>query len=426
VSVARSAGLVLGAALVAGTARGGGELPPWTDAADVPIPTWATSVAPRRDDVPIVQGPSPDRRRGTVDRTTRLPLYGARRGPGCGGRWLLVGPRAWVCSDVADPSPEPPIAMPHAPLPDGLPYRYFFVGKGGASGFLDARHVEDDTPDFDLDPGFGIAVTGDVVVAGRRLLRTRRGGLVPASEVLAARPSTFRGERVGAMLDFSWVLPTRANVWSSLGAGRKAVAQKARYERVPVREERATPQGVFVRISDDGAEPPLWMSAKDLARPSLSAPPPEVRPGERWIDVDLASQTLVAYEGTKPVYATLVSTGKGAQGTDTATPRGVHRIWVKLLSSDMDNLDVPDDAAGADDKRYSLEDVPYVQFFDRAVGLHGAFWHDGFGRPRSHGCVNLAPEDARWLFAFTEPKLPAGWSAVLPTPVEPGTAVRVR
>jgi len=67
-----------------------------------------------------------------------------------------------------------------------------------------------------------------------------------------------------------------------------------------------------------------------------------------------------------------------------------------------------------------------VQFFDRAVGLHGAFWHDGFGRPRSHGCVNLAPEDARWLFAFTEPKLPAGWSAVLPTPVEPGTAVRVR
>ena len=164
------------------------------------------------------------------------------------------------------------------------------------------------------------------------------------------------------------------------------------------------------------------MLARDLARPHLAPPPPEVtRPGERWIDVELASQTLVAYEGTQPVFATLVSTGRGPAGSDSATPPGVHRIWVKILASDMDNVE-RDDL----DAHYSLEDVPYVQFFDKAVALHGTYWHRDFGRVKSHGCVNLAPLDSRWLFDFTGPHLPAGWAAAFPEATDPGTAVRVR
>ena len=143
--------------------------------------------------------------------------------------------------------------------------------------------------------------------------------------------------------------------------------------------------------------------------------------GERWIDVDLTTQTLVAYEGDRPVFATLVSTGKGKEGTDAATPKGEFRIWVKLMSSNMDNLE--DEEAM---KYYAIEDVPYVQYFSSGVGLHGAFWHRGFGNVRSHGCVNLAPLDAQRLFAFTSPHLPAGWTAVLPTATEEGTLVRVR
>ena len=68
-------------------------------------------------------------------------------------------------------------------------------------------------------------------------------------------------------------------------------------------------------------------------------------------------------------------------------------------------------------KYYAIEDVPYVQYFAKGVGLHGAFWHRGFGHVRSHGCVNLAPLDAQRLFAFTSPHLPAGWTAVLPTAI---------
>jgi lipoprotein-anchoring transpeptidase ErfK/SrfK len=158
-----------------------------------------------------------------------------------------------------------------------------------------------------------------------------------------------------------------------------------------------------------------------VRRPALTQAPSSARAGERWIDVDLGSQTLVAWEGETPVFATLVSTGKGREGTDNATPKGEFRIWVKLASSNMDNLE-DEDAA----RYYAIEDVPYVQYFAKGVGLHGAFWHRGFGHERSHGCVNLAPLDAQRLFAFTSPHLPAGWTAVLPSPLEEGTLVRVR
>ncbi len=94
---------------------------------------------------------------------------------------------------------------------------------------------------------------------------------------------------------------------------------------------------------------------------------------------------------------------------------------MKLRVSDMDNVE-RDDL----DAHYSLEDVPYVQFFDHAVAIHGTYWHGDFGHTKSHGCVNVSPADARWLFDFTRPGLPAGWAAALPTDFDPGTIVRVR
>ena len=74
-----------------------------------------------------------------------------------------------------------------------------------------------------------------------------------------------------------------------------------------------------------------------------------------------------------------------------------------------------------------MEDVPYVQFFDKAIALHGVFWHDDFGHVRSHGCVNLAPRDAARLFALHEPP-PHGAACRRSSRarIEPGTVVRVR
>jgi hypothetical protein len=65
-------------------------------------------------------------------------------------------------------------------------------------------------------------------------------------------------------------------------------------------------------------------------------------------------------------------------------------------------------------------------YFELAYALHGAFWHNGFGRPRSHGCINLAPLDARFVFTFAEPKLPVPWHGVYPTKETPGTRLYIR
>jgi hypothetical protein len=75
---------------------------------------------------------------------------------------------------------------------------------------------------------------------------------------------------------------------------------------------------------------------------------------------------------------------------------------------------------------YSVANVPWAMYFHEAYALHGAYWHNGFGRARSHGCVNLAPKDARWLYEFIGPEMPPGWSALEADASAPGSAVRIR
>jgi len=146
--------------------------------------------------------------------------------------------------------------------------------------------------------------------------------------------------------------------------------------------------------------------------------PKWARQGKKWIDVSLLRQALVAYEGTTPVYATIVSTGAGGIGDPEethATVQGAFLVHTKHLSVTMDG-----DEAGDE---FDLRDVPYVQYFTEGYALHGAYWHDDFGRPRSHGCVNLAPKDAAWLFRWTDPPVPKGWHAALS--LKKGTIVYV-
>ncbi len=114
--------------------------------------------------------------------------------------------------------------------------------------------------------------------------------------------------------------------------------------------------------------------------------PDGIAHGERWIDVNLTEQKLVAFEGFVPVFEELVSTGT----TNHPTVAGQFRIWLRFQSQDMDGYRLGYD--------YYLRDVPYVQYFYEDYALHGTFWHSNFGRPMSHGCVNLSPSAAEWLF----------------------------
>jgi lipoprotein-anchoring transpeptidase ErfK/SrfK len=131
--------------------------------------------------------------------------------------------------------------------------------------------------------------------------------------------------------------------------------------------------------------------------------------GRKWIDVSIRKQLLVAYEGKQAVYATLVSTGRdGMRDPEEthSTVRGSFMIHAKHVSATMDG-----DEQTAEP--FELHDVPYIQYFYKGYALHGAYWHDAFGKARSHGCINLAPIDAAWLFEWTEPRVPPSWHGAL-------------
>ena len=419
------ASAVMHALLSPRDARADAAMPPWTDLDEMPLPTWATAVAAKKGDMIVYAGPTrTSTRRGLTRIGARLPLHGAKRGGGCAGRWLLVGPLAWVCSESAELTSEEPSAPGFASGDDGLPFRYFFTGRDGANAYKQLEMAGEAAPDRELESSWAVAVVEQRRVRGETWGRANSGGWISMRELHPANPSAFHGEALERerALDLAWVVSDKANTFATPSVA-KPLGSRVRFQRVGWHEEKPTPSGPMARVTPDGASPVEWMLARDLAHPTLAPPPSDVAggSGERWIDVHLASQTLVAYEGTRPVFATLVSSGRGPPKSESATPPGVHRIWVKIAASTMDNAE-RDDVG----KHYSMEDVPYVMFFDKAVALHGAYWHREFGRVKSHGCVNLAPLDARFLFGFTAPHLPAGWLAAYPTALEKGTAVRVR
>ncbi len=107
--------------------------------------------------------------------------------------------------------------------------------------------------------------------------------------------------------------------------------------------------------------------------------------GAHWIDVDLSQQRVYAYAGDTLVNSFVVSTGTW----QTPTVTGKYKVWIKLRSSDMSG------------PGYYLPDVPYIMYFYKGYGFHGTYWHNNFGTPMSHGCVNLTISDAEWLYNFS-------------------------
>ena len=273
-----------------------------------------------------------------------------------------------------------------------LPYRYFLVDQAGAPGLV---------------PGFAVAIIDEELrPGGIRYGRTRGGKWVAMSRLRPAPTTALRGAEVDGVLDFAWVVEGEVALLDRPAPGARTVGRHHRFDRVAI--VPGAPGG-WVRMATGG-----YLPAAALRIPRITVRPPEVGSGERWIDLDRSTQTLVAYAGDRPCFAALVSTGRPGRGT----PPGRHRIRAKLRTADMDNLEQP--APGA--APYSVEAVPWVQYFTPQVAIHGAFWHQAFGQVHSHGCVNLAPADARWLFRFTAP-------TVRPGEIEaqgPGTLVQVR
>jgi hypothetical protein len=376
------------------------------------------SVLVLRRDEPLFTEPNKGAaRRGAAERGARLPVFDLARGGGCSARWFSVGPLAWICEEGAEASSaSPPPERTPSESADGLPYDYYFVGPDGSFGYGDLLIAEEGVPETQLLPGFGVAIAREgQKPGGERYGLTTHGVWIPLRDVRRVSPPLFRGSTVGEALDVAWVNVDKAQLRKS-PAGPATRESLPRQTRLTVLETSDSGGKRWLRVGDQA-----WLPASDVTAPSRSARPPEVKDGERWFDVELASQTLTAYVGDRPVFATLVSTGRGPPGSVLATPKGLHRIWVKLAQSDMDNLENLDAQ-----QSYAIQAVPWVMYFEKGYGLHGTFWHHAFGRVQSHGCVNLSPADAQRLFRWASPRLPSGWTAALPTVYERGSLVRVR
>lgn len=107
----------------------------------------------------------------------------------------------------------------------------------------------------------------------------------------------------------------------------------------------------------------------------------------KWVSVDLYEQVAIAYEDNTPVFATLISSGLA----DWPTNEGLFHVYVRYPRTVMSGAEGQPDF-------YYLEEVPWTMYFDHDIGLHGTYWHDGFGYRHSHGCVNLSITDAQWLY----------------------------
>ena len=141
---------------------------------------------------------------------------------------------------------------------------------------------------------------------------------------------------------------------------------------------------------------------KILTDDDVSMISPDVDPAEKTISIDLDYQTLSCYEGNREVFFCKISSGKSydpvtGEIVDTyATPTGTLLTYWKIISKNL--------TAGTDTAGYSTPAVPWCTFIATGgVAIHGTFWHNAFGEKRSAGCVNVTPEQAKWIFRWTTP-----------------------
>lgn len=339
--------------------------------------------------------------------------------------WIAIAPRGWAPDMSVENTDLPPsAATPHSLTDAGtdddtpvVPGTYGTVHGAGVIAYPTKEDAAAGTNGRALTGTNSVRATAATTIAGKKFWRTSGGDWIPVTAIRRFSPSRFKGIAIAAGAAMpAWVRshhdPKEPVVLRSAPGRGHAVARLERRTVVTVAE--ISDSGRFVRVTDTAdAAATGWVARDDVRIAELSEPPPGVGATDKWFDVDLDDQVLVAYEGTAPVYATLVSTGRSGH----RTPARITRVKSKLERATMSSNDVD---------VYSVADVPWTMYYDDpGFALHTSYWHDGFGGTRSHGCINLAPQDARALYHWSSPDVPPGWIAVYGDEDNPGSLVRV-
>ncbi len=350
---------------------------------------------------------------------------------GCDGGWYPIRPRGFVCAgtvatiDLGHPTLTAMAIRPKMDAP--LPYTY-------------ARAVRDTTL-YEVDPAresrvralgelrakSGMAVVGswgasDDQGKTLRLAMMTDGHFVAAEDLEAAQPSRFEGAPLddATKLPLAFVVKRGVRAWSLDGEDAQKEKTLEYHARLPLSGRFRTVHGVeFWATADD-----RWVRQKDvtLVRERHEFPP-FATDDQKWIDVSVVTGTLVAYEGKKPVFATLVSVGRdrlGAPESTAITQRGEFEVvgkHVTLAGRDPNSLE----------DGIAIHDAPWVLELASGQFLLGAYWHDRFGIEHGPGNIELSPADAAWLFRWTDPELPENWHGVTEKPrARKPTMVNVR
>ncbi|HEU0033500.1 MAG TPA: L,D-transpeptidase [Kofleriaceae bacterium] len=408
--------------------------------------------------------PGDDAKRiGTVAIDTRVGWVRTQKAKGCQKPWVEIKPRGWICSDYVKPSTRMPFGREVPMLdrgelvpgiygkvtaPASVTYTFEKPKKPDREKKPKDKKTKPDKPDGPITSTAQVTTTDPAAKPEPKLVESRPlvGSVnvrqyeeltiankvywrisqkdpeyVLRQAITPHKPSVYGGTRMSD--DTGLTLPI-AFVWPRVPAwGMAVTTYKPNAGGIARKLPSRTPLALLETAADKAGKPTAyriadeeWIAAADVRIFAPAPPPPLLDKDERWIDIDVDNQILVAYEGDLPVYATMVSTG----GKETPTELGIYRMWLKESEADMKGLNGEDP--------YSVATVPWTQFFspEKGLALHTAYWHDQFGVRRSHGCVNLAPRDARWLYFWSEPQVPPGWTMTAGVVESPGSIVRVR
>jgi len=283
----------------------------------------------------------------------------------------------------------------------GLSLTYAYVVTGNVPVYAHPAHAAAGLPPVrSLAAGYlwvSLASPEPVYYDGQAWYLINANEYARADDLAIYSPSAFQGVALPAHPDkpFAWMVFSAQPSARPGEAPAKNAPLLSRYALLTIYEEQKVGEWIWYRLGED-----QWIEQRNVGMVRPAARPEGVGPGEKWIEVNLYEQTLAAYEGDRMVYATLVSSGLPWWKTET----GLFRMWSKVKMAKMSGRDSYPDY-------YFLEDVPWAMYFYKTFALHAAYWHDRFGFPHSHGCVNLSPKDAQWLFDWATPAAgPANWT----------------
>ena len=297
---------------------------------------------------------------------------------------LPLGPSAYLTNLAHLGMNLPPRPLP-ATKPDPnlnlLPYKYFDLDDDYVP--ISSSPGQKGPSAQQFPPGFVYISYIDRVEEGGVYYLMQNGGWIPGKGARVGELPSFQGLVFNATprTSFGWAFE-QIPVINTPGYNSGKTGRLMRlFEVVTIYQTQIVENAEWYLIG-----PNEWVEGRKVARVIVNTTPPQGVNVNRWIDVDLAEQTLTVYENNQLIFATVIASGSEPYWTRP----GLFQIFQKKESETMRNNDPSD--------FYYLDNVPWTMYFDGARALHGAYWRTRFGFPQSHGCVNLSIGDSHWLY----------------------------